>query len=381
MSRFRAATAAFLLLFLAGPALAQSTCDPDGVQASGSIYRICMPPAAQYNGNLVIWAHGFQDAGTPVSIPEDQLCISGVCLSEIANLLGFGFATNSYSKTGLAVVQGLGDVIDLVNVYTAKKGKPNKVYLVGASEGGIITTLGLEKHSNVFSAGLALCGPIGSFPMQINYFGDARATFQYFFPGVIPGDPFHPDAALVATWSTYYDQVVKPLVMSPQKRTALNRWAAVAGLPYDASNFEATVEQSVRDVLRYSVVNLADATTTLGGFPFDNRSKWYTGSNDDFTLNLKVPRVAASPVALAAMAASYETTGTLRRPLISMHTKRDQQVPFAHQQIYTVKSFLAGSLFARYLPAEIDRYGHCNFTVDELVWGFFVMLAYDDLVK
>ena len=26
-------------------------------------------------GLLVIWAHGFQDAGTPVAIPEDQLCL------------------------------------------------------------------------------------------------------------------------------------------------------------------------------------------------------------------------------------------------------------------------------------------------------------------
>ncbi|MGE0357995.1 MAG: alpha/beta hydrolase family protein [Burkholderiales bacterium] len=381
MTRFRAAIVAFLFL-LCTPALAQSTCDPDGVQASGSIYRICMPPAAQYNGNLVIWAHGFQDAGTPVSIPEDQLCLpEGICLNDIANLLGFGFATNSYSKTGLAVVQGLEDIRDLVNIYTAKKGKPAKVYLVGASEGGIITALGLERHPNVFSAGFSMCGPIGSFPMQINYFGDARATFQYFFPGLIPGDPFHPSLSLVAGWSTFYEQSVKPVVMSPQKRSLLNQWVAVAGLPYDAANFEATVEQSVKDVLRYSVVNLADATATLGGFPFDNRTRWYTGSADDFKLNLAVPRVSASPAALAAMAAGYETTGTLTRPMVSMHTKRDQQVPFAHQQIYTVKSFLAGSLFARYLPVEVDRYEHCNFTLDELVWGFFVMLAYDDLVK
>src|SRR5687768_2080396 len=69
---------------------AQSSCDPDGVQASGSIYRICMP-ASGYNGMLVIWAHGFQDAGTPVSIPEDQLCVNDFCLPEIVNGLGFAF--------------------------------------------------------------------------------------------------------------------------------------------------------------------------------------------------------------------------------------------------------------------------------------------------
>ena len=61
-----------LLLFFVVllPADASAACDPDRLQDSGSIYRICMPPAASYNGMLVIWAHGFQDAGTPVSIPD-----------------------------------------------------------------------------------------------------------------------------------------------------------------------------------------------------------------------------------------------------------------------------------------------------------------------
>jgi hypothetical protein len=72
---------------------------------------------------------------------------------------------------------------------------------VGASEGGIITALLLEKNSNVYAAGLAACGPIGDFPFQINYFGDARATFEYFFPGLIPGPPFDPPAVVVAQWT------------------------------------------------------------------------------------------------------------------------------------------------------------------------------------
>ena len=65
---------ALLLALSSADARSQASgCEPDGTQASGSIYRICMP-ATGYNGMLVIWAHGFQDAGTPVSIPEDQLC-------------------------------------------------------------------------------------------------------------------------------------------------------------------------------------------------------------------------------------------------------------------------------------------------------------------
>ena len=78
----------------------------EGVQASGSLYRICTPPASKYNHVLVLYAHGFQDATQPVQIPEDQLAFGDISLPDLATSLGFGFATNSYSKTGLAVLQG-----------------------------------------------------------------------------------------------------------------------------------------------------------------------------------------------------------------------------------------------------------------------------------
>jgi pimeloyl-ACP methyl ester carboxylesterase len=368
-----------LLASCTATAHAASVCDPDGVQASGSIYRICMP-AADYNGILVIWAHGFQDAGEPVAIPEEQLCINGFCIPEVVNGLGFAFATNSYSKTGLAILQGQADVVDLVKIFAAQKGQPKKVYLVGASEGGIVTTLSLEQRPDVFSAGLAACGPIGDFPYQINYFGDARATFEYFFPGLIPGDPFHPDASLAATWGDYYNQVVKPVVFDPANRHLLDQWAAAAKLPFDATNYLGTVQQSVHDVLRYSVVNLNDAVATIGGFPFDNRSRWYAGSDNDLLLNIFVPRASADPAALATMKASYNTTGVLKRPLISLHTLRDQQVPFLHEPIYSLRTLFAGSFLTRHIAIPIDRFGHCNFTQDEALTAFAIMLLYDNLL-
>ena len=369
------------LLLCAAPARAQSTCGPDGTQASGSIYRICMPPPDQYNGMLVIWAHGFQDAGTPVEIPEDQLCIGDFCIPEVVNSLGFGFATNSYRKTGMAVAQGKDDIIDLVSVYTAQQGAPQKVFLVGASEGGIITALAVEQRPDLFSAGLAACGPVGSFPGQINYFGDARATFQVFFPGVIPGDPFNPDPALVAAWNDYYELVVKPYVMAPANRTRLDQWVRVARLPFDAGDYLATVEVSVKDALRYSVINLPDAVATIGGFPFDNSSRNYTGSNNDILLNLLVPRRTASPAALAMMnSPAYSTTGVLQRPLVTLHTLRDQQIPYWQEQIYALKTLASGSFLTRHLNIPIDRFEHCNFTPDEVLASFAIMLFYDGLL-
>src|SRR5262245_39795621 len=371
-----------ILLMLGGVAATargESGCDADGRQASGSIYRICMPSSG-YNGILLVWAHGFQDAGTPVSIPENQLCTNDLCLPEIVNGLGFAFATNSYSKTGLAILEGKADIVDLVRIFGAQKGQPRKVYLVGASEGGIITALNLEQHPDVFSAGIAACGPIGSFPLQINYFGDARATFEYFFPGVIPGDPFNPDPSLTAMWSFFYEGIVKPTVFSPASRHLLDQWVSVARLPYDPANYLATVEQSVQDVLRYNVVDLRDGAETLGGLPFDNRFRWYTGSGNDILLNIFVQRKAADPGVIDRMNALYDTTGILRRPLITLHTLRDQQVPYVHEELYSLKTLFSGSLFTRHLNIPIDRYGHCNFTRDEAMFALALMLFYDGVL-
>ena len=86
-----------------------------------------------------------------------------------------------------------------------RRGSRRRSTSSGASEGGIITALSLEQHPEVYSAGVAACGPIGDFPFQINYFGDARATFEVFFPGLIPGTAFTPDPGVVADWTNYYD--------------------------------------------------------------------------------------------------------------------------------------------------------------------------------
>jgi len=92
---------------------------------------------------------------------------------------------------------------------------------------------------------------------------------------------------------------IKPVVFDPANRHQLDQWVKAASLPFDAGDYLVTVEQSVRDALRYSVVNIKDAATTLGGVPFENRARWYGGSENDLLLNILVPRFAAAPVALA----------------------------------------------------------------------------------
>ena len=329
----------------------------------------------------MIWAHGFQDAGTPVSIPEDQLCIDGLCIPDIVNGLGFGFATNSYSKTGMAILEGKADILDLVDIYTHQKGAPTKVYLVGASEGGIITALSVEQSPNVFSAGLAACGPVGNFPYQINYFGDARATFEYFFPGLIPGT--------VPSGSITRRQLGR-LLRTDRQAGGLRSREPQQARPVGACG-EAAVRRNRLSEHRRSVRRRRPSLqrrqrrttppTTIGGFPFGNNTRWYTGSDNDLLLNIFVPRITVDPAALAAMNTSYATTGVLQRPLITLHTRKDQQVPYFHETLYTLKTLASGSFLTRHLNIPIDRFEHCNFTIEELLVSFAVMLVYDNNVQ
>jgi hypothetical protein len=358
------------------------------VQDSGSEFFIQRALEENWNGSLVVFAHGFQDFEEDVEIPFDQLILGDdVNIPELIVALGFDFATNSYRKKGLAVVEGSEDILDLVDIYTTCFGQPEHVYLIGPSEGGIITALLIEKHPEVFRSGLALCGPVGDFPFQINYFGNARVTFEYFFSGLLPKISCSAtqisirawcDMALDPTdnWSLCFEKIIAPALRDPANRKKLDQWVQVANLAYDPADYLDSVEKSAKDVLRYSMLNLEDAVETLDGFPFDNKYKWYRGSKADLWLNLFVKRCRADNDAVVEMKTNYNTSGFLQRPLITMHTLQDQQIPYVHELLYSWKTLLQGSFLTKHVNLPVNRFGHCNFTLEEALFSFALMLLY-----
>lgn len=352
-----------------------SVCDEDGRQTSGAEYRICMPPDWWYNGDLVIWAHGYVAYNEPIEIPEDQLCLEdGTCIPDVVNTLGYGFATTSYSVNGLAVRQGLADVVDLVDVYTAAKGAPEHVFIVGASEGGLITALATERYPDVFEGGLAACGPIGDFVKQINYFGDFRVVFDYFFAEQLDppmGSPIDIPQWLIDDWDNYWSTVISPTIYAPQNRSALRQLINVTHVPYDQQDLFNTVNTSIEDSLWYNVFATNDGKEKLGGQPYDNMTTLYSGSLDDAALNLGAERFAGEQVAIDEINTYYQTSGDLVQPLVTLHTNRDQQVPYWHETLYLEKAF--GTLLHVNIP--IYRYGHCQFETLEVLGAFGTLLA------
>ncbi len=365
-----AATLAAALPAAAASLCQVSQCEPDGQQSSGAVYRVCMPEASCWNGDLVIWAHGYVDPNQPVGIPEDQLVLDGVSLPALVNALGFGFATTSYSSNGLAVLQGVQDVTDLVGVFSSQQRAPGHVYLVGASEGGLVTALGVEQRPDVFAGGLATCGPVGWFQGQLQYLGDFRTVFDVYFPGVIPGPATAVPPYVMASWNgSYVPAIQAALAANPAARDQL---LAVTHAPYDPAN-PATKDETILGLLWYDVFATNDAATKLGGNPYGNRYTIYTGSSNDLLLNLLVHRYASDPAATTEVRNHYETSGKLSRPVVSLHTTGDPIIPYAHETLYDWKVAVSGSS-ALHDDLPVSRYGHCQFTAAEALVGFIDLL-------
>jgi pimeloyl-ACP methyl ester carboxylesterase len=355
-------------------------CDPDVIQPNGAIYRFCRPAGWDPGDGLVVYAHGYVWFNQPLTIPESHICLGDpgnqTCLDDVVNGLGLAFGVTSYPTTGLAVLPAVDDMVNLVGVFSATYGAPGPVLLTGVSEGGLVTTLAVERHPEVFDGGLAACGPIGDWVGQINYFGDFRVLFDYYFPGIIPSQVVTIPNWLIDAWTTgYFTNVVAPVVFNPANALSLTQLLSTSQAPFVPGVTE-TIRTAVEDGLAYNVMATNEVMAKLGGNPFDNQDRVYSGSNDDAALNAGVRRFAADQAALLAME-NYETSGWLTRPLVTLHTSRDQQVPQWHELLYREKVLAHHTwMFHVDSPVPVDNYGHCNFDPDqEVLPAFFTLLG------
>jgi pimeloyl-ACP methyl ester carboxylesterase len=339
-------------------------------QSNGSVYLVCMPK--DWNGDLVIYAHGYVSPVDPVAIPYNQLVLSdGPSIPDLVNGLGYAFATTSYPANGLVVLPAIEDLISLTTFFQSHH-STNHVFLVGVSEGGLIATLAVEQYPTIFSGGMSICGPIGDFRGQVNYWGDFRSVFDYFFPNLMPGTPTQipPEVLDNQHWAEYSAAIASAVASSnPSKISQLLK---VTHAPVNSAD-PRTILETVGGLLWYSFFATDNAKEVLDGQPFDNTRRLYLGSTNDFLLNLRIFRAAADHSALREIARHYQTTGKLQVPLVSLHTTGDPIVPYWHATLYRLKTLTSKSGFM-YSNIPILRYGHANINSTEALAGFALLI-------
>ena len=195
-------------------------------------------------------------------------------------------ATTSYRANGLVAPEAVEDMIQLVDTVAARyRPDPARTVIVGFSEGGLVATMATERHSDRFDGALAGCGPIGDFGAQLNYMGDFRVVFDYFFPGLLPGSAVDIPEVVRERWDeVFVPAIVVALAAKPQ---AARELLSVTGAPVAGNDLRSVAETTI-GLLWYNVFGTADAQARLGGQPLDNSSRVYSGSSDDAALNAGV---------------------------------------------------------------------------------------------
>jgi len=334
----------------------------DGVLQHGGLFRLCFP--VSWNGDLVLFAHGYVAPQQPLALPDDA--IGGQSVSSTVTGRGYAYGTTSYRANGLVAPDAVDDLLELVDTVVHRyRPDPARTLIAGFSEGGLVGTLAVERHPDRFAGALTGCGPVGDFQAQLNYFDDFRVVFDYYFPGVIPGSPLEVPQGVRDLWDTVYvPAILLAFVAHP---AAARDLLAVTGVPTAGADLRSLVESAV-GLLWYNVFGTADAQARLGGQPFDNSTRVYSGSSDDAALNAGVRRFTAEPAALAGLE-RFQTSGALQVPIVNLHTTGDPVVPFAQSHLYQAKVESAGkgSLFTQ---IDVNRYGHCTFESAELLSAF-----------
>lgn len=335
----------------------------------GALYYLARP--ADWNGQLIVYAHGFVQPFLPVALPtEDQL------LEMRQQLLaqGFGIAYSSYSVNGWAAKDGAQRTHQLSGLFRSAFGPPSRTYLVGSSLGGLIVEYLAERFPRQYDGALSLSGAVAGGIYDISYVADFRVLFDWFFPGVLPGSLYSMPAGYhLAPGSPAYEAVVAAVTAHPDRAAAL---ASIEQIDLEVDSPQELLE-SFLVVLGYQINNADAFSRLLHGHGFyDNRETRYTSplldAATEAALNAGVARYAPDPAAVNYLKHWWQPAGRIGIPFLTLHTTRDPLVPFRVETVFRdlVEDAGRGDLL---LQRSIDRFGHSNLTSEEITAAFLAL--------
>ncbi|MFG2133893.1 alpha/beta hydrolase family protein [Streptomyces sp. NPDC048751] len=396
-ARRTACTAALLLAVTAVPtSAAAAPSDPSHVEgrlASGATYMMDVPAA--WNGTVLLFSHGYTQAGAPnpaQDAPDD---------ATKALLLARGYALvgSSYATTGWAVTDAVPDQLATLSAFTDRFGAARRTIAWGRSYGGLVTTAIAERHPERIDGSLSLCGLVhGGVANWNNTLDPAFALKTLLAPDSDIPLTGLPDQTAATDAANALTSVVDSAQSTPAGRARVALAAALHNIPvwnqptqtrpaatdWDAQ--QANQYDAVKGLLKIAAFNRRqEAEVRAGG-----NMSWNTGVDyaqllgrssvrkevtelykkaglslkaDLATLN-RAPRISADPAAVAWMSRTSSFTGRLTKPQFSVHTIGDALVPVQTESALRRAVTAAGSA-PLLRQAYTDNAGHCTFSPAE----------------
>ncbi|MEV6849051.1 phthalyl amidase [Actinoplanes sp. NPDC051411] len=359
--------------------------DYTGIRA-GAAYRIEVPQ--HWNGRLVVWAHGYRGDGTTVYVDNPPLRAHYVAD-------GFAWAASSYATNGYDVGQGVRDSFDLIDQFRRVTGTAARSALMsGASMGGQVTAVIIEKHPRSFTGAMPMCGVLGDTSL-FDYFLDADATAAA-LTGVKISYPLHPGDTYQDQWRAQVARMLPalgvtagaPPVLTPTGQT----WSAVVerrtgGVRpgFDGAFAYWNAARSLEPLsdlpflfglypgLTGGTENIAAGNVAGNQFTLYRSTDGFWPTPAEWKLNASVLRVHPTVPPSPGLSGVPHVYGRPTIPVLSLHDVGDLFVPFSMEQIYAQR-VAANSRAGLFVSRAIRGVGHCDFTPAELTQGF------DDLV-
>lgn len=296
----------------------------EGELGQGALWALDVP--ANWNGDLVVWLHGYTNPAAPIALP------SFGPMRDAMLAQGYAVIASSYSENGYSVKTGMIQSHLLSGIFTSKVGRPDRTYLVGVSLGGIIGALLIEKFPEQYDGGLLVSGILGGSENEMTYIGDIRVLFDVLYPGILPGDLMHvPDGTNV---NQVLGAAQQAIVANPQGAGII---AAIARIPPEYASGPELV-QTILTALGFQLQGANDILARTNGHSFFENADWtYTGPLPPALLgqiNAAVARYSATPDAASYMSRYGLPTGNLPFPVITLHNLRDPVVPYRHEAWY-----------------------------------------------
>ena len=347
----------------------------------GAPFEIRVP--ANWNGTLVVYAHGYRDrADHPGEVDDRSVSAFVNDTTEQAMLAaGYAIAGSAYSANGWAVREGISDLRDLVQHFRQVVGKPDRTLLAGFSMGSVITLDSIEDLRGTYDGALAGCAVGAGAPLAY----DATLAIASAYDAVF-GWP--------AAWGTPADVRDDLDFESEVLPTLIAQLTAPGG----AGKFEfirLVVGGSVGPEWPFSIwffatEGRAELERRAGGSPVQNADHTYTlsaanraylaglgvsgAAADAWIADMMANRVSADHPARHYVEKYAEYSGNIKDPVLTFDTTVDALVPPAHISVYN-DTVRRPELVAN---AWTNGVGHCNFTVQQYVTA---VTALDDWVR
>lgn len=317
-------------------------------ELQGAAWRLDVP--ANWNGDLVMLAHGYEPVGVPRTVP---MAVNDSTAPLLA--AGYAVAQSAYASQGWAVADAITDTERLRQQAVGELKHVRHTWMLGFSMGGAVTIGSLERFPQHYTGGVSLCGANLSGEQIATDLLTTLVAFDYFFPkadGLPPTGLVSREAATLPQ-GELYQGIANALQRDPSHAAVLARRLQVS-----ADALAATIS--------LHALVLHELATRSGGMPVGNIGVVYSGFGDDDAFNAGVQRIDAVPAAQAHVRDTLGMTGALKRPLVIQFNHNDPTIVPHMQAVYPQMAARAG---ARPVPRVLPPVGegHCGFSEAQVV--------------